>query len=312
MEPSITQAFILGAGLGTRLRPLTDVRPKPLIPVFQDPLVVHTMRRLRNLGIKRFIINTHHLPHVWEEIFPDGTWEDCTLHFQHEPVLLDTGGGLKNIADLLDMDAPLIIHNGDIISDIPLAELIEAHARSGASATLGLRSTGDTRNVGFDPASGRVTDMRHALGVDPGTYQFTGIYCVRTADILPLIPDGEIISIVPTLLGLIRRGQVHGLIMDQGDWMDLGTQATYIAAHHTPVPALPSSSCIRISPSACVEGAELNDHCVVGAHATVGAGSRLSSCIVWPGVRVPENTRADSTVFLPPFLNSAQDSAYRP
>lgn len=299
MESSAIQAFILGAGLGTRLRPLTDIRPKPLIPVFQDPLVVHTMRRFKELGIRNFIVNTYHLPHVWDELFPDGLWEDCTLRFRHEPVLLDTGGGLKNIADLLDEDSPLIIHNGDIVSNLPLDTLVRGHLQSGASATLGLRSTGTTRNVGFDPASGRITDMRHALSVHPGTHQFTGIYCVRPADILPLIPPGEIVSIVPALLELIKRGQVNGVVMDDGDWMDLGTPESYIAAHRSPVTALPASSCIRLAPSADIAGAELDADCVVGPGAIVGPGSRLNSCIVWPGAVVPENTRADSTVFLP-------------
>ena len=93
----ISRAFILGAGLGTRLRPLTDILPKPLIPFFHEPLILHSMRRCYDCGIREFIINTHHLAAAWDKVFPEHSWNGCPVHFSHEPVLLDSCGGVKKI-----------------------------------------------------------------------------------------------------------------------------------------------------------------------------------------------------------------------
>ncbi|PYI82767.1 MAG: hypothetical protein DMF09_13700, partial [Verrucomicrobia bacterium] len=93
----ITQAFVLGAGLGLRLRPLTDDLPKPLIPIFQKPLITFALDHLIQLGISRFIINTHKLPESFQGFFGANRYEDCSVTLVHEPELLETGGGIKNV-----------------------------------------------------------------------------------------------------------------------------------------------------------------------------------------------------------------------
>jgi mannose-1-phosphate guanylyltransferase len=93
----INTAFILGAGLGTRLRPLTENTPKPLLEIGGRPIITYAMAHLRAVGIKRFIVNTHHCAEQYQENFPDSNWQDIPITFRHEPVLLDTAGGIKNI-----------------------------------------------------------------------------------------------------------------------------------------------------------------------------------------------------------------------
>lgn len=146
-------AFVLGAGFGTRLRPLTDSWPKPLLPVAGRPMVAHTFGRLASAGAGRFVVNTHHAPARWEECFPGGSWNGLPLAYSHEPVLLDTGGGLRAIEPLLSpSDSSVWIHNGDILTTLDLSRLARAHcAHPGALATLALRSSGPGRNVSFDP-----------------------------------------------------------------------------------------------------------------------------------------------------------------
>ena len=141
-------AFVLGAGLGTRLRPLTDTWPKPLLPVRGQPMVAHTFRRLAGAGAKRFLINTHHAPSRWGECFPGHVWETRPLAYSHEPVLLDTGGGLRALEPLLEAgDESLWLHNGDILASFDLSPLARAHAAApGALATLALRSSGPGRD----------------------------------------------------------------------------------------------------------------------------------------------------------------------
>src|SRR2546429_6180246 len=98
---TIAQAFVLGAGLGKRLRPLTDDLPKPLVPIFQKPLITFALDHLIDLGISKFLINTHHLPKRFAEAFPESTYRGHRIEFFHEPTLLETAGGIANISDSL-------------------------------------------------------------------------------------------------------------------------------------------------------------------------------------------------------------------
>ena len=115
----ITQAFVLGAGLGNRLRPLTDVVPKPLVPIFQKPLITFALDHLIQLGIGRFVINTHKLPESFQNFFGKNGYRGCSTTLVHEPDLLETGGGIKNAERYLGVE-PFITYSGDILADIPL------------------------------------------------------------------------------------------------------------------------------------------------------------------------------------------------
>lgn len=288
----ITRAFILGAGLGTRLRPLTSVLPKPLIPFFHEPLVLHAMRRCHDCGVREFIINTHHLADAWEQVFPDRSWNGCPVHFSHEAVLLDSGGGVKKIEPWASGGEPLLVMNGDTAATFDLRRVIADHMRNRPPVTLALRTSGDKRNVGFDAASGLVTDMRHALGRDAGTCQFTGVYCMEP-EVFGRIPADEVVSIIPVFLDYIRQGRLRGVLADDGLWLDMGTPESYIRAHLD----FPASSPrihprAQVSPASAVEGS-----CVIGPGAVVEEGCRLRGCIVWPGVRVPAGTCAEYRIF---------------
>ena len=227
---SIKTAFILGAGLGTRLRPLTDHCPKPLLPLGGRPIITYAMEHLRQAGIERFIVNTHHCAAVYEEVFPDRIWRGVPIVFRHEPVLLDTGGGIKNIEDLLAEDEPLLVYNGDILTDIPLQNLMERHFQAGAAATLAPRSDGNPRNVNLD-AEDYVCDLRHVLG-NPGARAclFTGLYIVEKS-LLAGIAPGVKQDIIPVFIAMIRARPraVAGVIIDAGHWSDVGSPAIYRA-----------------------------------------------------------------------------------
>ncbi|MBI4633265.1 MAG: nucleotidyltransferase family protein [Deltaproteobacteria bacterium] len=221
-------AFILGAGLGTRLRPLTDDRPKPLITVGGRPLITFAMEHLLSIGIERFLINTHHRAEVFHTVFPDGRWGGIPLIFRHEPELLDTAGGLKNIEDLLEADDTLIVYNGDVISNLPLTRLIAAHAENKSEVTLALRSAGSPLNVNIDARS-EVCDLRHVLG-NPGVRSclFTGIYIVEKR-FLARLTAGLKLSVIDVFLDMIKNktGTVGGVMIDEGEWHDIGSPEEY-------------------------------------------------------------------------------------
>lgn len=274
------QAFILGAGLGTRLAPLTHILPKPLMPIFQKPLIQHTMDHYIRSGISEFIVNISCLPLMWERAFPEPVYRGCPVHFSHEEEPLDSGGGVKKIMPLVRRDAPLLVHNGDILTDIPVSELLAEHRRAGNLVTLALRSVDGKRNVGFDPQSGRITDMRHALGVTPGTHQFAGVYIMEPS-VAELFPREDKFSIVPVWLELIRRSKVGGVVFDWASWHEIGSPQMYLDT------VLEMNSRERIHPSARIApGAEVSEDCMIGCDASVASCCVLDDCIVWPRTHV--------------------------
>ncbi len=275
------QVFILGAGLGTRLAPLTHILPKPLMPVFQKPLIQHMMDHFMRAGADEFIVNTSYLDMMWDKAFPfpDPEYKGCPVHFSHEDEPLDSGGGVKKILPLWK-DGPLIVHNGDILTDIPLADLLTEHRRSGNLITMALRSVDGNRNVGFNEDTGLITDMRHALGENPGTHQFAGTYIMEPC-VTELFPAVEKFSIFPVWLEVIRQGKMGGVVFDWANWHEIGTPVDYLNT----LLELPSSQ--RIHPEASIApGAYIGEDCVIGQDAVIPNGCELDDCIVWPRTHV--------------------------
>lgn len=230
-------AFLLGAGLGTRLRPLTANCPKPLLPLGGEPMICRAMDALLALGVERFIVNTHHAAQAYAEAFPRGDYRGAPVAFVHEPVLLETGGGLKNIEPLLlPADENLLVYNGDVLAELDLLALVAEHRRSRALATLLLRTDAHGNVNATDDAthagSAVVEDLRDRLG-RAGTRRcrFTGIYVVARK-FFDEIPAGKIESVVEAFLRVVVRGngEIRGVIDDAGSWRDLGTSEEYAAA----------------------------------------------------------------------------------
>ena len=290
----MTQAFLLGAGLGSRLKSLTEFLPKPLIPVHQKPLLTYAFDHLIDAGVGRFMINTHHCPEEYDQAFPDSQYRGAELQFRHEEVLLETAGGIANIADWLSRDEAFVVYNGDILTDLPLRPLLDAHADAGNLVTLALRSRGDALQVAFDAGSGRVTDVRNLLGTGCGTlYQFTGVYVVDPG-FLDFLTPGKKESVVLPFLEVIRRGgRLGGAVVDGGDWSDLGTREAYLesSARLAGGGGFPAYGAQdeqqRLHDTAKIDAAASVDALSsIGVGCVVEAGARVENSILWPGARV--------------------------
>jgi NDP-sugar pyrophosphorylase family protein len=186
------------------------------------------MEHLRSMGVQRFIINTHHCAEKYAEAFSEGNWQGIPIIFRHEPVLLDTAGGIKNIEDLITEEERLIVYNGDVITNMPLSPLLEKHFALKTEVTIALRSTGPLLNVNIDQ-NGFICDMRHTLK-NPGIQSclFAGIYIIETK-FLQRLETGRVESIVPPLVDMIKENprSVGGVIIDSGYWHDVGTPDEY-------------------------------------------------------------------------------------
>lgn len=279
---------MLGAGLGERLRPLTEQLPKPLIPVFHRPLITYAFDHLRACGVGEFVVNTHHIPGAYAEAFPDSRYHESPITFRNEsPVRLETAGGIANVRDLLDGDS-FFVYNGDILTDLPLAPLIAAHQANDNVVTLALRSRGPALHIAFDETRGVATDIRNKLGTgNEGTHLFTGIYLVSPRFFDWLTP-GKVESVIPIFLKLIEQGHgVGAAVIDEGQWWDLGSRDAYIEAHranlgHTSFGEMVACHAeAHVHPTAVLRGAN-----VIGPGASVGEGARLEDCILWPDASV--------------------------
>lgn len=288
-------AFVLGAGLGTRLLPLTANRPKPLVPLVNKPLVSYGLDLLLASGFERFVINTHHCASAWKNCFGGDGFESEYLghpiHFRHEPVLLETGGGLKNIEDLA-CGEDLLVFNGDVLADFPLTDLVRLHRESGNVATLVLRSSGGPKHIHFDPVSSLVRDIRSSLGNQSApSCVFTGIYMV-SPEIFPWLPPRTAESIIQVFLKMIQAGKRIGAkVIDEGVWMDLGSRQSYLDAHRH-VLAKPLSYPLGCPLQAIAPGVdlpsdlEMQGAVVIGRGAKLGEGVRLVDTVIWENAEI--------------------------
>jgi NDP-sugar pyrophosphorylase family protein len=300
-------AFVLAAGLGSRLAPLTEHLPKPLVPVFHKPLLTFALDSLIKAGVGSLALNTHHLPETFIPVFgANPSYSDRSLRFFHEAHLLDTGGGIRNARSALG-EKTFFLYNGDILADLPLAELLVIHRSSGALATILLRPAegGGVANVSFDEASGRVLDLRGVLGSDEGERMVYSGIAVFEPGIFDWIPEEGPYSIIDALLDAMRSGEkVAGMLAPHGLWIDLGTPAAYLEAHRVLADPLHRPSYLSdpvwplmIHPEALVEpGAVIEGTTSIGSGVVVRRGAVVKDSVLWPGASIGSEARLDHCI----------------
>ena len=298
--PEIKQAFVLGAGMGLRLRPLTEQSPKPLVPIFQKPLITFSLDHLCSIGIESFVINTHRLATQFEDRFAAGDYHGRPLKLLHEPDLLETGGGIKNAEPSLGAE-PFIVYSGDILTDIDLAPLIEEHFARKNDVTLALRETGLATGVAL--RDGKVIDISNRYG-HPGTYDFANI-SVWNAAVFERIPPAQKISFVPVLGDWIGQGgKIGGVVLNERKWFNIGSRDGYLEVHRTiaedgwrPAYLNGEEWPVRVAKDAVVEpGARLSGFYSIGSGSRIGADALIENTIVWPRAEIASRSQLQNCI----------------
>jgi NDP-sugar pyrophosphorylase family protein len=224
--------MILAAGLGTRLRPLTDDRPKALVEINGRTLLEITLARLRSFGIREVIVNVHHFADMVVDYLAAKKNFEMRVEISRENVLLDTGGGMKKAAPfLMEGDADeFVLHNVDVVSSIDLDRMLEVHRKANALATLAVQQRASSRQLLFDAAlqlcgresEGLPPEMARR-GAKTQSLAFCGIHVISRR-IFPLLIEEGVFSIVPAYLRLAAAGQtIIAFRTDEYSWRDLGT-----------------------------------------------------------------------------------------
>ncbi len=226
------RAMILAAGLGTRLRPLTNDRPKALVEVAGHTLLEITLRRLASFRIRDVIVNVHHFAEMVPEYLRTNNNFGMRVEISREEFLLDTGGGLKKAAWFFLENGntePFILHNVDVISTIDLDRMVRAHSENHALATLAVQERGTSRRLLFDSENqlcGRQSGQQPADLVRPANeitpLAFSGVHVISQR-VLGMMTEGGAFSIIDSYLRLARQGEkISAFRADEYYWRDLG------------------------------------------------------------------------------------------
>lgn len=220
-------AVVLAAGFGRRLGPLTRRVPKALLPFAGRPLLRIALEKLAASGFDLIAVNAHHHAERVEEFLREGVPDRCRVLLSREEEILGTGGGVRRIAEHLEPEGPVLVHNVDVLCDLPLAALLERHRESGASATLALADRPTSRALAVD-AGGRVCGRwgsplaRPAEGgVIPLAFQ--GIQVIDGVFAARLPGSGSFDLIDAYLEGAAAGEEIAAFRTDGAYWADLGT-----------------------------------------------------------------------------------------
>jgi mannose-1-phosphate guanylyltransferase len=302
MTNGVRKAFLLGAGLGTRLQPLTTVLPKPLLPVFGKPLITFALDHLSQLGIEKFWINTHHLHHKFDVLASDQRYRELELVF--EPDLLETGGGIKNLERKIGSET-FIVYSGDILTDVAVENLLDAHLAQQNEVTLALRSTGLSSAVRWCSDTGRILDLFGVLKSGKGAkYDFAGI-SIWSPSVFSRIPANAKISFIPIIADWLKAGgKIGGVLLEENHWFNVGTRVEYLGLHRfiasegwAPRYIRDPSWPTRIEPSAEVgPTSRIQGASYVGKNCRVEDNVLIEDSILLPGSSIAMGTSLRSCV----------------
>lgn len=312
-----TAAILLVGGMGTRLQPITNKTPKPMLPVGGVPFTEHQIAKARAAGISEIVLATSYLAEVFKPYFGDGSAFGIKIKYAVEEVALGTGGAIRNAASLLSPADQVVIFNGDVLSAHDLSAQIRFHEQMQADVTLYLTQVADARAYGCVELlpGDRVKSFLEKSDTPPSNLINAGCY-VFNRSVIDEIPSGQVVSVeresFPQLLAADKK--VFGFV-DSSYWLDIGTPAALIKASKDLItgkifsPATPSHAgdsiisadakvadgCIIsdgsfVHPKVVVESESEISGSIIGEGAVIGAGSKVIDSFIAPNCKIPAGT----------------------
>ncbi len=290
------KAMVLAAGLGLRMRPLTLLRAKPVLPVLNRPLLHWTMARLARAGVRDVVVNLHHLPETVTAALGSGRRWGLRVRYSHEPVVLGTGGGPQAVRELFG-DEPLLLVNGDVLFEFDLRQLRAAHRFSGARATLALR-----RNpvpYAYSPVvtdrSGRILSIAGRPAGARGRVSMFGSVHVMDPALLDRLPPGVSDSVRDLYLPLLEEGAHLQGLHTRGAWYDFGRPSLYRDAQLQLLPGRGRDR-VLVDGQARVAATARLRRAVVGSRARVAAGALVERSVLWEGAAIEAGARVSGAI----------------
>ena len=295
------QALVLVGGEGTRLRPLADTMPKPVLPLVDRRLLAFMVDWLDRHGVEEIVFASGFMSDTLREALGEGNAGGPRLRYLAEPAPLGTAGAIKFAAEQLG--ERFLALNGDVLADLDLTALVRAHEDSGATATLGLYRVDDPAAYGLvrRGEAGEVLEFVEKPGSGEGGGEINAGTYVLERSVLGLVPAGREVSIEREVFPrLVGRG-LHGLALE-GYWMDIGTPERYLQATwdilegRVETDAEQSPDAVRVAPSAEVAAtaavgprAVVAERCRIGERAEVRGSVLLAGCTIGAGVAVEDS-----------------------
>jgi len=284
------KAMILAAGRGKRLRPITDVYPKVLVPVANKPMIERTINFLTFHGVQEIIVNAYHRYQMIIDYLRECDPLGIRVEIRVEEELLGTGGGIKNTQDFWDKK-PFIVINGDILTDINMREVYEYHIERSNMVTMVL--------CDFPVYNKVITDQEmNILSIGSGTnvkgaLAFTGIHVINP-EVLNFIPENRRYDIIDCYKNLIKKKKhVRAYLATGQRWRDIGTVGDYLGSNleflHQEKRAVDQDCTID-------PGAALEDWAVIGKRSTIERSALVKRSVLWDDVTVKEGVRVIDSV----------------
>ncbi|MCY3661792.1 MAG: NDP-sugar synthase [bacterium] len=293
-------AIVLAGGLGTRLRPLTEMRPKQMLPIVDRPMIEHVVAKLAAEGVDDVVLSLGYRPDAFGVAYPSGRCGGAGLRYATEPEPLGTAGALLFAARRAAADNGTGVGgdpfaetfwalNGDVLTDAPLSELLALHRARGAEATILTIPMADASRYGLveSDGTGRVSRFveKPASGAETSGWINAGVYVLEPS-VLARIPPGRPVSMErETFAAVAADGSLYAL-RSEDYWIDAGTPASYLQANIDLISGRRTVTLGALSPRATISPSAEVVGSVVMERATVEAGARLDGSVVLPGARI--------------------------
>ena len=298
------QALILAGGKGTRLRPLTVYTPKPIVPICNRPFLLYQIDTMKRAGVTDITLSLSYQPEKIEQQLGDGSNFGVKLKYTVEPQPMGTAGAYKFAEDLIR--EPTVVFNGDVLTDLDLKVMIRQHQQRGATASIFLIPVDDASMYGVVETDEEGRVQRFAEKPKPGETDCRNINAgayVLEPKVLDLIPQGENYSfeyaLFPKLLEKSEAFFAH--IPPRTYWMDIGTPARYLEAHHDLLANRVGRIHIknRRGNFDLATIAEIDDASVIADQCTIKPGAQIINSVLGPGCYIEEKARVENSVIWP-------------